>query len=110
VCIGKNLPDNYEALVQNYTYSGMVHKIPKNMETPQIASHITNLIINPTWTIPFSIIRNEMWGKLVRDPGHLSRTGHKVYLGDSVSKDLYSCALNRMVNLCLMKGCGYPLF
>ena len=83
VCIGKNLPDNYESLVQNYTDSGIVHKIPKNMETPQIASHITNLIINPTWTIPFSIIRNEMWGKLVRDPEHLSRTGHKVYLGDS---------------------------
>lgn len=98
VCIGKNLPDNYEALVQNYTDSGMVHRIPKNMETPQIASHITNLIINPTWTIPFSIIRNEMWGKLVRDPGHLSRTGHKVYLGDSAinSDSIDWSKINRM--------------
>ena len=84
VCIGKNLPDNYETLIQNYTDSGMIHKIPKNMETPQIAGKITNLIINPTWTIPYSIIRNEMWWKLVRDPGHLSRTGHKVYFGDSL--------------------------
>lgn len=84
VCIGKNLPDNYETLVQNYTDSGKVHKIPKNMETPQIASEITYLVINPTWTIPYSIIRNEMWWKLVRDPEHLSRTGHKVYFGDSL--------------------------
>lgn len=84
VCIGKNLPDNYDLLVKNYTDSGQLHRIPKNMETPQIASEITYMVINPTWTIPFSIIRNEMWWELVRDPAHLSRTGHKVYWGDSL--------------------------
>ena len=81
VCIGKNLPDNYDAMVKEYTDSGWLYKLPKNMETPQIASKITYMVINPTWTIPYSIIRREMWWKLVRDPAYLSRDGYKVYKG-----------------------------
>jgi len=81
VCIGKNLPDNYDALVKEYTDSGWLYKLPKNMETPQIASKITYMVINPTWTIPYSIIRNEMWWRLVQDPAYLSREGYKVFRG-----------------------------
>ena len=81
VCIGKNLPDNYDDLVQTYTDSGWLYKLPKNMETPQIASNITYMVINPTWTIPYSIIRNEMWWKLIKDPTYLKREGYKVYRG-----------------------------
>ena len=81
VCIGKNLPDNYDALVKEYTDSGWLYKLPKNMETPQIASKITYMVINPTWTIPYSIIRNEMWWRLLRDPAYLSREGYKVFRG-----------------------------
>ena len=83
VCIGKNLPDNYDALVKEYTDSGWLYKLPKNMETPQIASKITYMVINPTWTIPYSIIRNEMWWRLVRDPAYLSREGYKVFRGET---------------------------
>jgi murein L,D-transpeptidase YcbB/YkuD len=81
VCIGKNLPDNYDDLVRTYTDSGWLYKLPKNMETPQIASKITYMVINPTWTIPYSIIRNEMWWKLIKDPAYLKREGYKVYKG-----------------------------
>ena len=84
ICIGKNLPDNYDEMVNENKNSEKSIAIPKNMETPQIASRINYLVINPTWTIPYSIIRNEMWWKLVKDPAHLSRTGHKVYRGDSL--------------------------
>lgn len=81
VCIGKNLPDNYDDMVREYTDSGWLYKLPKNMETPQIASKITYMVVNPTWTIPYSIIRREMWWRLVRDPEYLSRSGYKVYRG-----------------------------
>ena len=81
VCIGKNLPDNYDAMVKHYTDSGWLYKLPKNMETPQIASNISYLVINPTWTVPYSIIKREMWWKLVKDPTHLSAKGFKVYRG-----------------------------
>ncbi len=81
ICIGKNLPDNYDNLVKQYTDSGWLYKLPKNMETPQIASKITYLVINPTWTVPYSIIRNEMWWKLIRNPAYLSAKGFKVFRG-----------------------------
>jgi len=81
VCIGKNLPDNYDAMVKEYTDSGWLYKLPKNMETPQIASRITYMVINPTWTVPYSIIKREMWWRLVKDPTYLSAKGFKVYRG-----------------------------
>jgi L,D-transpeptidase YcbB len=79
VCIGKNLPDNYDAMVREYSDSGWLYKLPKNMETPQIASKITYAVLNPTWTVPNSIITREMWPRLVRDPTYLRRNGYKVY-------------------------------
>lgn len=82
VCIGKNLPDNYDAMVKQYTDSGWLYKLPKNMETPQIASKISYVVVNPTWTVPYSIIKREMWWRLVNDPTYLERKGFKVYRGE----------------------------
>jgi murein L,D-transpeptidase YcbB/YkuD len=79
VCIGKNLPDNYDAMVRQYTDSGWLYKLPKNMETPQIASKITYAVLNPTWTVPNSIITREMWENLLRDPSYLRRNSYRVY-------------------------------
>jgi murein L,D-transpeptidase YcbB/YkuD len=81
VCIGKNLPDNYDAMVKEYSDSGWLHKLPKNMETPQIASKFTYVVINPTWTVPYSIITREMWWRLIREPEYLSASNYKVYRG-----------------------------
>ena len=81
VCIGKNLPDNYDAMVKQYTDSGWLYKLPRNMETPQIASRITYLVMNPTWTVPYSIIKNEMWWRMVKDPQYLNAKGFRVYRG-----------------------------
>lgn len=84
VCIGKNLPDNYDALVKQYTDSGWLYKLPKNMETPQIASKITYIVMNPTWTVPYSIIKNEMWWNMVKDPTYLRRKGFNVFRGKTL--------------------------
>lgn len=84
VCIGKNLPDNYDELVQRYTDSGWIHKIPKDMETPQIAARVSLVVLNPTWTVPRSIIKNEMYWPMRRDPTYLTRNNYVVYLGDSL--------------------------
>lgn len=84
ICIGKNLPDNYDELVQRYTDSGWIHKIPKDMETPQIAAKISLVVINPTWTVPRSIIKNEMYWPMRRDPTYLTRNHYVVYRGDSL--------------------------
>ena len=84
VCIGKNLPDNYDALVMRYTDSGWLHRLPKDMETPQISARVSQIILNPTWTVPRSIIKNEMYWKMRRDPDYLEDNNYVVYDGDSL--------------------------
>jgi murein L,D-transpeptidase YcbB/YkuD len=73
ICIGKGLPHNYDELLAYNQKHGWVHKLPRNMQTPQISSSIYYMVINPTWTVPYSIVKNEMWGKMVRDPSYLTR-------------------------------------
>jgi len=88
VCIGKNLPDNYDAMVREYSDSGWLYKLPKNMETPQIASEITYAVLNPTWTVPNSIVTREMWPMLLSEPHYLRKNGYKVtHNGKEINSD-----------------------
>ncbi len=41
--------------------------------SPEIVASITAININPTWTVPVSIIKNEMEPKIRKDPNYLSR-------------------------------------
>jgi murein L,D-transpeptidase YcbB/YkuD len=41
--------------------------------SPEVVSNIRAVDINPTWTLPTSIIKNEIIPKLARDPDYLAR-------------------------------------
>ena len=41
--------------------------------TPMLSSKITDIVLNPYWTVPPSIIENEIRPILKRDPGYLDR-------------------------------------
>jgi L,D-transpeptidase YcbB len=41
--------------------------------SPQLTATIQSITINPTWTIPRSIVENEIIPKLRKDPGYLRR-------------------------------------
>ena len=45
----------------------------KDHQSPQIAARIPTIVINPTWTLPASIIRNEVIPRMEKDPRYLSR-------------------------------------
>jgi murein L,D-transpeptidase YcbB/YkuD len=45
---------------------------PEN-PTPMLLSAINEVIVNPTWTIPWSIVRNEIPTRLRHDPQYLAR-------------------------------------
>jgi murein L,D-transpeptidase YcbB/YkuD len=45
----------------------------KDHQSPQIASKITAIVVNPTWTLPASIIKNEVIPKMEKSPRYLSR-------------------------------------
>jgi murein L,D-transpeptidase YcbB/YkuD len=42
-------------------------------QSPQVQAKITDIIVNPTWTLPASIIKNEVIPKMAKDPHYLSR-------------------------------------
>ena len=41
--------------------------------SPEIAAHIQVINLNPTWTVPTSIIKKEIIPRMQRDPGYLTR-------------------------------------
>jgi murein L,D-transpeptidase YcbB/YkuD len=52
-------------------YRVIVGKIDK--PSPTLSVFITAIDLNPTWTVPLSITKNEIIGRMRRDPGYLSR-------------------------------------
>ncbi|MBV9751222.1 MAG: L,D-transpeptidase family protein, partial [Hyphomicrobiales bacterium] len=42
-------------------------------QSPQIQAKITDITANPTWTLPVSIIKNEVIPKMAKNPRYLSR-------------------------------------
>jgi murein L,D-transpeptidase YcbB/YkuD len=84
VCVGKKKSDNYDQQYRDYIKSGNYRSKPINSETPQIGSRITQVILNPTWTVPNSIIGKEMYAQIVANPAYLTRKGYEVLLDGKV--------------------------
>lgn len=83
VCIGQQRAANYEQQLRSYL-DGKSPAKPKNHETPQVYSGINHMVLNPTWTVPQSIFRNEMLGKMRRDPNYLKRNNYVILRGNKV--------------------------
>ena len=49
--------------------------------SPEISAHISVVNLNPTWTVPTSIIKKEIIPHMQRDPGYLSRMKIRVLDG-----------------------------
>ena len=49
--------------------------------SPEIAAHVQVINLNPTWTVPTSIIKKEIIPHMQRDPGYLSREKIRVLDG-----------------------------
>ena len=60
------------------TYRTIVGK-PGKTATPQLAEEVKNVVFNPTWTVPQSIVVGEGLGaKYVSSPARAARDGYKV--------------------------------
>ncbi|HEY8137263.1 MAG TPA: L,D-transpeptidase family protein [Methylocystis sp.] len=53
----------------------------KRHESPRLTAKIVSVDINPTWTVPVSIIKKEMAPRLRRDPNYLARQHIRVLDG-----------------------------
>ncbi len=60
------------------TYKTIVGK-PGKTATPQLAEEVENVVFNPTWTVPQSIVKGEgMGAKYVNNPARAKRDGYVV--------------------------------
>jgi len=53
----------------------------KQNPTPIFSSSMSYVVLNPTWTVPNSIVTHEMLGKLKEDPGYLDSSKFDIYDG-----------------------------
>ncbi len=71
-----NLPAAYAEAVENdhvvRRYRVIVGKTEK--PSPTVTAEISDVNLNPTWTVPASITKNEIAAHMRKDPSYLSRT------------------------------------
>ncbi|MCC2099259.1 MAG: L,D-transpeptidase family protein [Hyphomicrobiales bacterium] len=60
--------------------------------SPQVITRITHVNLNPTWTVPTSIIKNEIIPRMRRDPGYLSRS--RIRILDGSGKEINPSSVN----------------
>lgn len=70
-----NIPATYAEAVENdkvvRRYRVIVGKTEK--PSPTLTAEITEVNLNPTWTVPQSIVKNEIAAHMRKDPGYLAR-------------------------------------
>ena len=76
--------------------------------SPEIAAHISVINLNPTWTLPTSIIKKEIIPKMQKDPGYLTRAKIRILdgLGKEVDPRAVDWTTNRAVNYTLRQDSG----
>jgi murein L,D-transpeptidase YcbB/YkuD len=50
-------------------------------KTPDFSGRISTITVNPTWTVPTKLAREDILPKLQKDPGYLGEKGIHVYAG-----------------------------
>jgi murein L,D-transpeptidase YcbB/YkuD len=79
VCIGKGKERYYDQKTKKYKVSQNYLDRPMNHETPQVFSNIDFVILNPTWTVPSSIVGREMYNLILKNPGYLAKNNFQVF-------------------------------
>src|SRR5271166_3706923 len=105
-----NLPSTSVEAVEN---NRVVHRYvaivgdPEH-PSPEIAASIQVVNLNPTWTVPTSIIKKEIIPRMQRDPGYLTR--QKIRILDGSGQEVNPKAINwsseRAVNYTLRQDSG----
>jgi L,D-transpeptidase YcbB len=77
-------------------------------QSPEVITRISAVNMNPTWTLPTSIIKNEIIPKMRKDPGYLSRS--KIRILDNKGAEVDPRSINwgseRATNYTLRQDSG----
>lgn len=82
VCTGSKRPKNFADRMKFYKKTKRWIDKPDDWETPNLYGQISYMVLNPTWNVPQSIMREEIVYKMKKDSSYLSTHNFKVYLDD----------------------------
>jgi murein L,D-transpeptidase YcbB/YkuD len=105
-----NIPSTAVDAVENnrvaHRYTAIVGDVEHH--SPEVTAKIVAVNINPTWTVPSSIIKNEIAPKMLRDPGYLSRAKIRVLdnHGDEIDPRSVNWSSERALNYTLRQDSG----
>jgi murein L,D-transpeptidase YcbB/YkuD len=87
-------------------YRVIVGKIDK--PSPTLTAYITSVNLNPTWTVPLSITKNEIIAHMRRDPSYLSRMHMRLLGGgdQEISPSSVDWASDRSPNFTVRQDAG----
>jgi murein L,D-transpeptidase YcbB/YkuD len=79
VCTGQKRPANFEKQFIIYKKTKRLKDKPDDWETPCLYAKISLIVLNPTWSVPPSIIREEIFAGIKKDSNYLANRNFKVY-------------------------------
>ncbi|MBT8379281.1 MAG: L,D-transpeptidase family protein [Ignavibacteria bacterium] len=95
VCTGRKRPSNYEKRYKYYKKTKNWRDKPDDWETPNMYGEISYLVLNPTWNVPTSIMREEIATKVENDSSYLESRNFKVYI-DTLEINLAEFDINEL--------------
>jgi murein L,D-transpeptidase YcbB/YkuD len=105
-----NLPATAVEAVENgkvvHRYAAIVGDV--DHPSPEIAAHVFAINLNPTWTVPVSIIKKEIIPRMQRDPGYLTREKIRILdgHGDEIDPRSINWATERATYYTLRQDSG----
>ena len=77
-------------------------------QSPEISARISVINLNPTWTVPTSIIKKEIIPKMRKDPGYLTRSKIRILDadGNAVEPESVDWSTERAVSYTLRQDSG----
>jgi L,D-transpeptidase YcbB len=105
-----NLPSTSVEAIENGRVARRYVAIVGDPEhpSPEIAAHIQVVNLNPTWTVPTSIIKKEIIPRMQRDPGYLTRAKIRILdgSGQEINPKTVNWSTERAANYTLRQDSG----
>jgi murein L,D-transpeptidase YcbB/YkuD len=86
VCVGQRRKDDYASQMAIFHQTHNIDDRPENHQTPILFSNINSVQVNPKWSVPKSIIQNEIFFKMIQNPKYLEQNKMKLYKGNKLVK------------------------
>ena len=105
-----NIPSTAVDAVENnrvaHRYTAIVGDVEHH--SPEVTAKIVAVNINPTWTVPSSIIKNEIAPKMLRDPGYppARKSAYSDNHGDEIDPRSVNWSSERALNYTLRQDSG----